>query len=255
MSTRPEDLVHDDELFAFLLEDALEPARADAIRAALVRSPALAARLATISDAYERAFEAPERDDLFEARVWRRVAAKLGEQPAARTVTPRTAQRGARFALAATVLVALGVGFITGRVGREESLGPASVATSSPSPAGESSRRVLAMHLASHFESAERALLVAANSPDDAETARAIARDLVEGNRVYAAAAERAGRPQLADFLRQLEPVLLELANGTELSSDVVADRIRDRDLAFKTRAAAALARRELAPADERIDL
>ena len=252
MSTRPEDLIHDDELFAFLLDDALEPARAEAVRAALVRSPALAARLATISDAYERAFEAPERDDLFEARTWRRVAAKLDATPvaAARPASSRTA----RYAMAATLLVTLGVGFLAGRIGRDEPVAPTTAATS-PLLAADSAQRVLAMHLASHFESTERALLVAANSPDDAETARALARDLIEGNRVYASAAERAGRPQLADFLRQLEPVLVELANGSELSSDVVAEQIRDRDLAFKTRAAAALARRELEPADERIDL
>ncbi|HVF34547.1 MAG TPA: hypothetical protein VND91_04430 [Candidatus Saccharimonadia bacterium] len=243
--------VTDDELFAFLLDDTLESARVEEIRAALLRNSGLAQRLATISEAYERTFEAPARDDLYEARMWRRVAAEL---PAASAVR-ESRRRTPRLALAAAVLVAVGVGFLAGRAGRDDVAAPdAGTGDSAPMLAANSSQRVLAMHLAAHFESTERALLVASNSPDEAETIQALARELTENNRLYADAAARAGRPQLADFLRQLEPVLLELANGGELSSGLVAEQIRDRDLAFKSRAAAALARREYA-ADPRITL
>lgn len=264
MSTRPEALdIGDDELFAFLLDDALEPARVEAIRAALVRSPALAARLATVSDGWERAIAAPERDDLYEARMWRRVAASLApavepdhtvggaEAPThfakgiGASAPPAARWRAGRLALAATILVTLGVGFLAGRIGREPPAAP--TLASAPVLAPDASQRVLALHLADYFDAAERALLVAANSPGEGETAQALARELIDGNRVYAAAAERAGRPQLADFLRQLEPVLLELANGGT-PDGLVAEQIRERDLAFKSRAAAALARRELAP-------
>ena len=254
-------VIRDDELLAFLVEGALEPERVEAIRAALARSPALALRLATVSSSLDDVFEAPARDDLYEARLWKHVESKL-RQPMWARPQPRSARIGAEapptvtrrnlgmFAIAATVLVAVGVGFIAGRIDRQ----PAPVAPIAGSAVSdEVSNRVLALHLASYFESAERALLVAANSPDDAETAKALARELIDGNRVYAAAAERAGRPQLADFLRQLEPVLLELANGGA-PDGLVAEQIVERDLAFKSRAAAALARRELI-ADSRIPL
>ncbi len=279
--------IHDDELFAFLVDDDFDPARADAIRAALLRDHALAARLATISDAYEQVFAAPERDDLFEARIWRGVVGRTSQSdgrtaegregrrmdaPADAEQGQRSRQtgatspksaghrsamsglRGPRLALAASLLIAVGAGFLIGRIGRDAAPPPPAIA-STPLPAENAAQRVLALHLAAHFESTERALLVAANSPDDTETARVLARDLIDGNRVYAAAAERAGRPQLADFLRQLEPVLLELANGGELSAGLVAEQIRERDLAFKTRAAAALARRELGTDNDRIEL
>ena len=151
MSTRPEALdIGDDELFAFLLDDALEPARADAIRAALVRSPALAARLATVSDAWERAIAAPERDDLYEARMWRRVVAKLdapvggasAPMPSARRIgaeAPPTT-RWRTLAAAATILVTLGVGFLAGRVGREPPASPSLASSPGPSDGHRLSR-------------------------------------------------------------------------------------------------------------------
>lgn len=253
--------IRDDELFAFLVDDELDAAQADAVRAALAREPALAARLATIADAWERVLAAPERDDLFEVRTWRAVAARLdvvggafgpdlrGGIGRGRTPLPQPRRTSVAFrrgfALAATVLVAVGVGFLAGRLGRDAAP-PAAPLADTTLLAEDASRRVLAAHIAAHLESAERALLVASNSPEESETARALASELVEGNRLYAAAAERAGRPQLAEFLRQLEPVLLELANGDASTDALVAEQIRERDLAFKSRAAAALARREL---------
>ena len=101
---------------------------------------------------------------------------------------------------------------------------------------------MLAAYLNAHLESTERVLLVAANSPDEYQTSQALARELLSSNRLYAAAARRAGRAQLAAFLRQIEPVLLELARGDEPGA--VGARIRDEDLPFKARAAAAMARR-----------
>ena len=248
--------IHDDELFAFLVDDDFDAARADVVRAALVRDPSLAARLATIADAWERVLATPERDDLYEARTWRAIAARIdgsltgaGAPPAATRRVPGLA----RYAIAATVIVAVGVGFLAGRLGREATP-PAAPLADVALLGDDAARRVLAAHLAAHLESTERALLVASNSPEEAETARELASELVEGNRLYAIAAERAGRPQLAEFLRQLEPVLLELANGDASTDPVVAEQIRERDLAFKSRAAAALARRELG-AGQRITL
>ncbi|HET7844135.1 MAG TPA: hypothetical protein VFL14_08295, partial [Xanthomonadales bacterium] len=102
--------------------------------------------------------------------------------------------------------------------------------------------------LSQHLETTERALLLAANGGDD-DSAREIAQQLVASNRLYASAAQRANRPQLAAFLRELEPVLIELAHDdASLDPADLRESIRERDLPFKARAAAALARQDLAP-------
>jgi hypothetical protein len=54
-------------------------------------------------------------------------------------------------------------------------------------------------------------------------------------------------KPALGQFLRELEPVLIELSNEQGAIAPALGDHIRRRDLTFKARAAAALARNELA--------
>jgi hypothetical protein len=70
---------------------------------------------------------------------------------------------------------------------------------------------------------------------------RELAQSLVESNRLYALAAERAGNARLANFLRQLEPVLLSLANqpGAEAiqSSEDLRRFLDATDLLFQVRA------------------
>ncbi|HPG94055.1 MAG TPA: hypothetical protein PLR28_05810, partial [Dokdonella sp.] len=70
---------------------------------------------------------------------------------------------------------------------------------------------------------------------------RELASGLVESNRLYAMAAARAGNTRLADFLRQLEPVLIEVANqpGGSSVEDTQGLRnfLRDTDLLFQVRA------------------
>jgi hypothetical protein len=58
-------------------------------------------------------------------------------------------------------------------------------------------------------------------------------------------AAERAGKPALAQFLLELEPVLRELANGDGDAAlggaGLAQEQIRSRDLLFRLRALEAL--------------
>jgi hypothetical protein len=239
-------VIGDDELLAFAIGDTLEPARVEAIRQALAASPALAARLAAVSAGLTAVLEAPQPDARFEDRLWRRLAPAIGHDRRRGAAPARAWIHGLfgewsmpRLALASVLVAALAFGFVLGR--RQPEPPPAA-----PLLAADASERVLAAYLAAHLESTERALLVAVNSPEQGDTARALAAELIESNRIYALAAARAGRPQLAEFLRQLEPVLIELANQDDPLASDVPDEIRDRDLPFKTRAAAALVRREL---------
>jgi hypothetical protein len=64
---------------------------------------------------------------------------------------------------------------------------------------------------------------------------------LVESNRLYALAAARDGNTRLATFLRQLEPVLISLANqpgsATVQSSEDLHQFLDATDLLFQIRA------------------
>lgn len=235
--------IRDDELLAFVIGDGLEPARIEEIRAALARSPDLAQRLATVSAGLDEALSAPVPGADFESRIWNEVSPRLPpreSQPIALDARRRPPVRVvvATLAMAATLVAAIGLGFY---LGRQEPV-PAPIAAFG----NDAAQRVLAAYVSEHLDATERALLVAANSPDENATARELAGALIESNRLYAAAADRAGRAPLAAFLRQLEPVLIELAHADDAGA--VGERIRDEDLAFKTRAAAALARRDLKP-------
>jgi hypothetical protein len=102
---------------------------------------------------------------------------------------------------------------------------------------------VLHAYVAANLRATERVLLTASNSDDASllEGNRELAQSLVESNRLYALAAARDGNTRLADFLRQLEPVLLSLANqpGTAAveSSEDLRLFLDATDLLFQLRA------------------
>jgi hypothetical protein len=140
--------------------------------------------------------------------------------------------------VAATVIVvAIGAGFFLGRQSATVSLPIASTA------ADAAAARVLDAYVAANLRATEGVLLTASNSGDASllEGNREIAQSLVESNRLYALAAARAGDARLADFLRQLEPVLLWLANqpgaATIESSEDLRRFLDATDLLFQVRA------------------
>jgi hypothetical protein len=242
--------ISDEDLVLFHYRDELSRERMQEIEEALFLDAGLRLRLAALRETLATASEAwpqPEADAGLEARIWERLAPAL---PKRRAPEPPSwldwrswfcAPRNSRIAFASLLLAALGIGYLLGR-------------PSQPAPDGEhllaedASRRVLAAYLAAHLEDTERALLVASNSPGDGRAASELAVALLDSNRLYALAAERAGKPALGQFLRELEPVLIELANEDGSIEPGLGDEIRRRDLTFKTRAAAALARNEAAP-------
>jgi hypothetical protein len=141
------------------------------------------------------------------------------------------------FAAAAALVVALGVGFLVGR--QSVTVSPMTASTE----ADASAARVLDAYVAANLRATEGVLLTASNSNDASllEGNRELAQSLVESNRLYALAAARAGNARLADFLRQLEPVLLSLANqpaiATVQSSEDLRRFLDATDLLFQVRA------------------
>ena len=120
-------------------------------------------------------------------------------------------------------------------------------------PASESYLRgdkVLAAQLSAHLRTTEQVFLLAQHEPQSGALAGELARGLMDSHRVYAAAAERAGRPQLAHALREMEPVLLELATAPEHTVDALLQQaITDADLPFKARSAAWAVQQTQSPA------
>lgn len=239
--------ISDDDLILYHYRDGLDARRIVEIDRALRESSELRTRYATIEHALARvdAIPAPEPDADFNARLWRHLEPRLHThaQPTRESWRDRlrawsasmTAPRFA-FAAACALALAVGIGFYAGR----SSTPAPTFAESQPDAAAA---RVLDAYVAAHLRATEGVLMTASNSDSDAllDSNRELAASLVEANRLYALAATRAGNARLADFLRQLEPVLIALANPSPSSPVQPAQGLRDylntTDLMFQVRA------------------
>ena len=251
--------ITDDDLVLYHYHDGLDATRIAQIAAALATSPALRERYAAI----ERAVAHFGQDELtpdpdLGMRLWLRLEPQLVE---AGVVTSSSSSARAHasgagqstldrlrawlvptplrpsFAAAAVLVVAIGAGFLIGR--QSVTVSPTATSAEADAAAG----RVLDAYIAANLRSTERVLLTASNSGDALllEGNRQLAQSLVESNRLYALAAARASNARLADFLRQLEPILLSLANqpGTAAvqSSEDLRRFLDATDLLFEVRA------------------
>jgi len=241
--------ISDEDLVLFHYRDGIDPGRIAEIERALATDAALSARYAELVQALAQVpTAAPEPDVAFEHRLWTALERRMGPAPAPRAgmldtlrawfVPARAALAGA-FALT----LALGIGYYAGRRSAPEQA-PAiasipNVATSS----GNTAARVLDAYVVEHLRATEGLLLTASNADSAAiqSSNSEMAAALVESNRLYALAAERAGNTRLATFLRQLEPVLIELANQTPDTTigngEGLRNYLQDTDLLFQVRA------------------
>ena len=244
--------INDNELILFHYRDGLDSARMAEIEATMTSSDALRKRYASLCALLgDVDTVAPEPSEKFEQRLMARLDRRLAEDVASTarnhrpwferfreflvsTSVPRLAWGGG---LAAILIIGLGVGFLAGR-----SSAPMPIAVTHDN-APTMASRMLDSYVAGHLRATEGLLLTAVN--DDGGTLlegnQALAENLVESNRLYAVAAARAGNARLADFLRQLEPVLIELANqpssATVENKEGLRDFLRDTDLLFQVRA------------------
>jgi hypothetical protein len=244
--------ISDEDLVLYRYRDGLDAARIAEIGAALAASSDLRARYAAIEQAvagFDATAVAPA--PALAARVWRQLEPRLVE---AGVIVPRpgvAARLRAFFAPpaparlawagACAILLAIGVGYLAGR--NSVNVTPPLAATGGGADADAAAARVLDAYVAAHLRATEGVLLTASNSDDATllEGNRELAESLVESNHLYALAAARAGNPRLAVFLRQLEPVLLSLANqsgaATVESSEDLRQYLGKTDLLFQVRA------------------
>lgn len=251
--------INDNDLILYHYDDGLAPERREVIAAALAVSPELRARYACLRATLAAADRvAPANPDAgLEQRVWQSLEARLAaDTMSASTQTaspafpragamrsqqrPRTRWRGAA-AMAAFAMLILGAGFFIGRSTLPEPVAPPPLAAQTDE--SKLAARVLDAYIAAHLRETEGVLLTALNSDsnDLAAGNAELAAALVESNRLYASAARNAGNTRLAEFLRQMEPVLIELANpprgdGIEVREGL-RDYVRESDLLFQVRA------------------
>lgn len=246
--------ITDDDLVLYHYRDGLDADRIAQITAALASSQTLRERYAAI----ERAVSHFGQDEIapapdLNARLWRKLEPELQKAG----ITARSSARAdanvsflnclrtwlaptqlwPAFAASTVIVVAISAGFLVGRQSVTVSPPVASV------DGDTGAARVLEAYVAANLRATESVLLTASNSDDASllEGNRELAQSLVESNRLYALAAARDGNTRLADFLRQLEPVLISLANqpGTAAvqSSEDLRHFLDATDLLFQVRA------------------
>ena len=238
--------ISDNDLILYFYKDGLDDDRIASIAADLRTNPGLLARYRALVQMLAEVDAAPvvEADEDFTQRIWRRLETRIG--PASSNAVPATAwadrllsavrwSLAPRFAALGACLLALavGIGYYIGHNSANEASARDSAMAA----------RVLDAYVVEHLRATEGLLMTAANSDNTGLRAgnSDLAATLVDSNRLYAAAAARSGNTRLAEFLRQLEPVLIDLANqpadAPVQSLDGLREYLRKTDLLFQVRA------------------
>jgi hypothetical protein len=176
--------------------------------------------------------QVPEPPAYFEQKLWLNLRDRLPEQR-----TPGWQWRFApsKWAIAGAMTVLVVAAFVAGRFWAHPPEPPATVAQADP-------RRVVLAAVGDHLERSQMLLteLMNNSSTDSAGIAnqQELARNLLDDNRIYRQSAQRAGDPEVAHVLDDLERVLVEVANAPpDLSASNVQEvrnRLRSQDLLFK---------------------
>ncbi|MEO7917810.1 MAG: hypothetical protein ABIR16_09215 [Dokdonella sp.] len=248
--------ISDDELILYHYRDGLEPSRLAKIATALESAGELRERYRRLVALLDRvdAVTTAEPDESLAARTWERLAPRLDAAHEGKRNVDTHGVRRARaphkqrtrwhvpivFSAAASLMIAVAIGY---QAGRQSAPSPSPLTqTALSAKSGMMAARVLDAYVAEHLRATEGVLLTAANTDARSTFAdeRDIAASLVVSNRLYALAAARAGDARLADFLRQLEPILIELANRSPdspiQSTNGLRDYLRRTDLLFQVR-------------------
>lgn len=214
----------------------LSPEEMQACRESLANDAELAQRYAELVD-FLGQVEDPQSDmhpdDFYGRRMRERV---LRELPA-RSNTFKWQWLGGGIAAATVMAMAVVLAFQLGRVSVE-----LEHPTLQAGAAGKGLQaRLLNASLEQHLESSSRFLRQVDNASAatvDIESERRWAETLLVANRLYRFAAEQAGQHRVATVLQDMEPILIEMANGEGELSDAefarLRERIQSRDLLFK---------------------
>lgn len=188
----------------------------------------------------------PERDENYGREVWRLIAPRLCDrQPSAwRRILQnvRTWHVPRSMLIPALGLLVVGA-FLAGRfLPRSIVVGPAEIVDVGQPISPEARQRILLSEIGEHLERSQLALIELINNKTngiiDISAEQALARQLVEVNRLYRHTAARAGDARLAGVLDDLERTLIEIAYSAPTLSGQEFTEFQERfdgdDLLFK---------------------
>jgi hypothetical protein len=204
-------MISDGDLLLYYYRDGLEPDERARIGAALAEQPEVAQRLHRLVSRLDAVAAIPEVPVPAETLTrWRAALDQVATSQSVRA--PREIRRPSLnvrwLAAAAVMLVAIVSVFQFTRQPSPERTAEVTTTTTPPTtgqPAGSAYERGLKSHLASTEQ--QLASLESA-TPEDRKR---LIESIVEQNRIYALAADRANEPQLARVLRAFSPVLESL--------------------------------------------
>jgi hypothetical protein len=180
--------------------------------------------------------EPPPRGDDYAAKVWTRIRPKLTERMTARPwwAVPR------RWMAVATVAIVIAIAFMAGRYTNR----PPATLRAEATNSAHLPQKVLVVALGDYLDSSEMLLVEVAhaNRPEDLNTQRRYASELVASNRLYRQTAQRVGDANTGALLDQLERMLLQVEHTPPgaTASDIqdLQQQIESGGLLFKVRVA-----------------
>ena len=219
-----------------------------ALAAAVAESEELSQRFDTLCAELKMAdaYRPPHRGSDYGADVWQRIAPHLagGKEPVrVRLSGWLQALAQPRFSLAGALSLALvaGLAFMLGRQANQPGeLAPPTMDTQTVAVTpGLDTGRLLTSSVSGHLEQLNLELTRFANEPGTTANGAERATDMLVANRLYRKAAADQGKHQLAQFLAELEPLLIELAFEAHKASPQTFSRMQQevRDtLLFRVR-------------------
>jgi hypothetical protein len=208
-----------------------------ALAAQVAASPELSARFEALSKELEQldALVPPPRGDDYGVELWQTISPRLADRnkkPQRRWLSILTDFRQTRFNLAGAAAVML-IAVLAFALGRQGS----SVPESAPmDPAGLpalvqaefDNGRLLNTTVADHLEQLNIVFTQFVNSSETPAGEAERATDMLVANRLYRQAAVTRGEHQLAAFLGELEPLLIEMAYEAYKSSPATRERMQE---------------------------
>ena len=204
--------------------------------AMVANSDELSARFDALSDELRLAdnFVPPHRGDDYGAEVWQRISSNLDSdraRPPGRLKTWLAAISQPRFSLAGALSIAL-VAVVAFSLGRNGGQNPVNDPIN-PVPglaialADLDAQRLLTHSVSGHLEQVNLVLTQFANTAESSAHEAEFATDMLVANRLYRQAATTQGKHQLAAFLADLEPLLIEMAYDAQTGSVATRERMQ----------------------------
>lgn len=238
MNMNPPQTVSDDDLVLLYYGESEDASLASRVAADAELSRRYERLCADLSAADQ--WSPPERDESYGAVVWQRIAPSLAPRDNPPSVLAEWWQglKRPRFSLAGALGLAL-VALLAYQAGRQESV-PLVQPPELASGMGLDANRLLTHSVGRHLEQLDQALTNFVHLDQTTAADAGAATDLLVANRLYRQAASARGDRQLAAFLADLEPLLIELAYEAHATSPLTRTRMQDEvrnGLLFRVRA------------------